>query len=215
MWRATAGECGGAAPTIDRSTDGGRTWRNVTPGYLGLAQIGGLDAFQSTEAEAVAGLAGSCGVNLLRTYTQGQFWDSYPTLLPVARYIDLEDASTVRLAGVSVDSPCVDARGLRAAGSTVALVCEGTAFALRDGRWSALPETDVAAVAVADPSVYVAAATADCDGLNITVHTGADVGMPVSLGCVPGSPSAAVAMAVVDGAAFVWSGNDVVRVDVP
>ena len=109
-WRATAGACGGAAPLIERSSDGGATWTDVTPNYLGVAQVQTLDAFSSADAEVVAATVG-CNAQALRTYTRGEFWESYPDVLAASRFVDPKDAASVRLPGGPVPAPCETAIG--------------------------------------------------------------------------------------------------------
>src|SRR3546814_11031113 len=88
MWRGIAGECGAAAPLIERSGDGGQSWEDVTPGYRGIGQVISLDSFAGTEAETVARMGAGCETQALRTFTQGEFWEPYPEVLAASRYAD-------------------------------------------------------------------------------------------------------------------------------
>ena len=93
-WRATAGSCSGPAPVVERSSDHGATWIDVTPAYLGIAQVQTLEAFSARDAQLVAAMAG-CAPHALRTYTRGEFWDSYPDVLAASRHIDPQDPGSV------------------------------------------------------------------------------------------------------------------------
>ncbi len=82
-WRATAGSCGTAEPLIERSTDAGATWIDVTPRYRNIGQIASLDPLAGTEAEMVSSMGEACETQALRTYTQGTYSGTHtPTFSP-------------------------------------------------------------------------------------------------------------------------------------
>ena len=182
LWRATAGACGGPAPVIERSTDDGATWQDVTPTYRGIAQVLTLDPFAGDQAEVVALVGAGCEVQALRTFTSGRFWEPYAEVLAASTYLDPVNAGMlVRPAG-AVATPCEEPWGLRARAGTVALVCEGVAYRLDPSGWVALSGADAVAVAVAPDAVSVvtagaaeapAAAWPEDDGL--LVWTGAQL----------------------------------------
>ncbi len=208
LWRATAGRCGGASPLVERSIDGGASWSDVTARYLGIGQVASLDPFAGTEGELVAGLGAGCAANALRTYTQGEFWESYPDVLAVSRFVDLGDAGLVRLGGsATTRAPCPEARGLRATGDVVVLLCDGTPFAWRGGSWIALPAPGAVALAISGGDAVVAHVDGGCSGLALTRFAGADPIAGTSVGCAPGVDAAApVAIAAGGGGRYlVWS----------
>lgn len=209
MWRATAGLCGGTGPVVERSGDGGATWTDVTARYLGLAQVGSLDAFTASDAEMVAGVGAACDTQALRTYTDGEFWASYSDVLAASRYIDLADPALVHLGGgATTAAPCAEARGFRAAGATVALVCDGTAYVWRDDAWAPLSTGVTSAVAVAGSDVVVAHSADDCAGLAVTRFANADAASGTRLACVEGTDAAApTALAMSGASVLVWSGD--------
>ncbi|MCK6068095.1 MULTISPECIES: hypothetical protein [Microbacterium] len=212
MWRGVAGECGVTDPLIERSTDGGQTWSDVTPLYRGIGQLISLDAFAGTEAEAIARMGDECETEALRTFTQGRFWEPYPEVLAASRYLDAADSTVLVTPRGPLESPCADPRSVRTSGGTVALVCDGTAHVLgSDGEWTALPTPDAAAVAIAGDAVIVAARADGCEGLAITRLSGGGFADAAAVGCAPGDPAAPVALATSGDATLVWSGDSLTR----
>jgi hypothetical protein len=207
-WRGTAGRCGQTEPVLERSTDGGATWVDVTPRYRAVAQIQSLDAFTSADAEMVATTGHGCLTEALRTFTEGEFWESYPDVLAVSRYVDPADAAVVHLGPDTVAAPCATASGLRAQGDIVALVCDATAFVWRSGQWEAFPSEGVAAVATDSESVAVAHSSEACAGVTITRFDGADPEAGTDAGCLTDlDPKTATALAISGDRFVVWSGD--------
>jgi hypothetical protein len=210
-WRATAGVCGGETPLLEHSTDGGRTWEDVTPNYRGIAQIASLDAFAGSEAEMVAGMGAACEVQALRTFTQGEFWQPYPEVLAVARYPQLADPASIVLPRGAVQAPCAEPASFRAVGDVVALVCEGTVSVLTDGEWQALPATDAVALTIDDGTLVAAARTADCEGVALSRWSGDGFATSTPLGCAAGVDAAApLAVAATADSAWVWTDDRLV-----
>lgn len=206
MWRATAGLCGGPEPLLERSADGGATWSDVTPRYLGIHQILGVETFAGSQADMVAATGDGCGVSVQRTFTQGTFWEAHPDFLADWAYVPTGDRSMVMLAGAGVAAPCAMPSSLRAADGVTALVCEGKAFTRQGADWSALPVEGVVALAVSDGNVVAAHRAADCAGLAVTSVSGA--GQLAPLGCIADADTSAPAALAVNGASvIVWSGD--------
>ncbi|WP_243227305.1 hypothetical protein [Microbacterium sp. CIAB417] len=154
MWRGTAGQCDGPAPVIERSTDDGETWEDVTPTYRGITQLLSLEPLAGDQAEIIARVGPSCEMQALRTFTYGQFWEPYPDVLAASTYIDPTNPGSVIRPTGAVDAPCASAWGLRSAGDTVGLICDGTAYQLVDGAWQAVG-TDAVAIAIVDGEVVM------------------------------------------------------------
>lgn len=212
MWRGVAGECGGAAPLIERSGDGGQSWEDVTPGYRGIGQVISLDAFAGTEAETVSRMGVGCETQALRTFTQGEFWEPYPEVLAASRYADPAAPSSVITPQGAVDAPCAEPRSVRAAGSTLALVCEATGYVLgADRQWVPLPTLDAVALAIGGDRLVVAARAAGCEGLEISSLSGDGFAQSAPLGCAAVDPAAPVAVAASGDGALVWSGDALLR----
>lgn len=210
MWRGTAGDCDAAAPSIERSADGGATWTDVTPSYRGIGRLVSLDAFAGTEAEIVASMGDGCETQALRTFTQGQFWQPYPDVLAAARYVDPADRATVVTPGGRVAAPCASPHGLRTRDATVALVCDGAAYELVDGAWSPLAESGVLALAPSADGMLVASAASGCPGVAVTRVVGRE---SRPLACVAeADPSAPLAIAADGDDVRLWSGDALLSV---
>ncbi|TFV84139.1 hypothetical protein E4V99_03450 [Microbacterium sp. dk485] len=212
MWRGVAGECGVTDPLIERSTDGGQTWTDVTPLYRGIGQLISLDAFAGTEAEAIARMGDECETEALRTFTQGRFWEPYPEVLAASRYLDPADPAVLVTPRGPIETPCADPRSVRSVGPTTALVCEGTAHVLgSDGQWTPLATPDAAAVAISAETILIASRAAGCEGLAVTRLSGEGFTDPAALGCAAVDPAAPVALAASGDTTFVWSGDSLTR----
>ncbi|MGQ2916184.1 hypothetical protein [Microbacterium aurantiacum] len=212
-WRATAGSCGTTEPLIERSTDAGASWIDVTPRYRTIGQIASLDPLAGTEAEMVAAMGEACETQALRTYTQGTYWDSYPDVLPAIRYIDPLDPAAVHIGGgQTTEAPCANPTGLRASGDVVALICDGIAHSWIDGSWQPIEVAGAAALAATPPSLLIAHTDAACPGLAIT-----EVADTMALvGCLPEvDPAAPLAITREGEAIRAWSGDTVVEVAAP
>ena len=166
LWRATAGACGEVEPLLERSADGGQTWSDVTPRYLGIGQILGLAAFAGTEAQLIARMGDACEVQGLRTFTQGRFWEPNADVLAAATYIDPAAPGTVVVGSASREAPCAAPWGVRATGATLALICDGTAYALSGDEWQPVGENAVAVTTTAD-EVIPATIASDCPGVRV------------------------------------------------
>lgn len=210
LWRGVAGSCvDGVAPLIERSVDGGDSWNDVTPLYLGITQITRLDAFAGTQTQTVA-LYDDCAVDGLRTFTQGRFWESYEEVLATSAFIAGDDAGQVVTPDGTVPAPCPDARGLRSDGDTVALICNFQAFTLNGDEWTAIDVDDAVAVSIDGSTTVIAHASADCADLTLSVVTDGSTSAAL---CVDGTDVTAVtAIALVDESAFVWNGDAFITV---
>lgn len=211
-WRATAGSCAGPAPLIERSYDQGATWTDVTPTYRGIAQVQTLEAFSARDAEIVAGMAG-CEPQALRTYTRGEFWDSYPDVLAASRYVDPRDPASVNLPSGPVPAPCPAAFGLHAFGDVIALICDGRAWSWSGEEWVALAPENALAVTIDGADVLVAHRAEDCAGVAIArvAADTPDVASPV--GCAVGTDAASpVAIATRGDGVVAWIGDALVGI---
>ncbi|NYF15541.1 hypothetical protein HDC37_000353 [Microbacterium sp. AK009] len=213
-WRGSAGGCGGIEPLIERSDDGGATWTDVTPRYLGIGQIMTMSAFTAVDAEIVAAVGPACEVQALRTYTDGEFWEPYPEVLAASRYLDAADPSVVVFPGEPVPAPCPAPTGLRTSGDTAALICDGFAWVGTGAEWTALAPTGVAALTFVGSDVLLAHADAACDGTAVSrVAAGNPTGFQ-PLGCAAGTdPAAPTAVTTLNGDVLLWSGEVLVTLE--
>jgi hypothetical protein len=198
LWRGTAGVCGEVEPTLERSTNGGQTWIDVTPRYLGIGQLISVDAFAGSEAEIVALMGDDCELQALRTFTQGQFWEPNDDVLAAATYLDPANPATVITPDGDVAAPCPAPWALRADGDAMGLICDGTAYALVDDQWQPAG-AGVLALATSDGAIVTAGAAADCTGLLVTTSAAA---------CAPDvSPAGPAAIAASGGSILIWSAD--------
>jgi hypothetical protein len=167
LWRATAGECGVTAPIIERSTDGGATWTDVTPTYRGIGQVLTLDAFAGDQAQIVARMGANCEVQALRTFTDGEFWEPNAEALAASTYIDPANPASVVTPAAPVAAPCATPWGLRSGNGTLGVICDGTVFqADESGAWQQVTP-DAVAIAIRDGGVVAASAAEGCSGLAV------------------------------------------------
>lgn len=207
LWRGIAGQCGRVEPLLERSVDDGQTWIDVTPRYLGIGQLVALNPFADGQAEIIALVGADCELQALRTFTQGQFWESYEDVLATSDFVNPADSAVVVRGSTMVAAPCSDARGLRGAGTALAIVCDGSAYALdQESEWRLLPSTSVVALNVAADQVAIAHASEHCDGLAITRHALTDDTAPQAAECAQTpEPRTPTAIAFFDQAVIIWS----------
>lgn len=211
-WRATAGSCTGPAPVVERSYDQGETWTDVTPAYLGIAQVQTLEAFSARDAELVAAMAG-CEPQALRTYTRGEFWDSYPDVLAASRYIEPPDPGSVHLPSGPVPAPCPSAHGLHAFGDVIALVCDGRAWSWSGAEWVTLAPEGALALTVDGSDVLVAHRAEDCAGVAIARVPAGTPDVVSLVGCAEETDAATpVAIAPRGDGVVAWIGDALVGI---
>ncbi|MDY0830169.1 hypothetical protein SK224_13630 [Microbacterium sp. BG28] len=196
MWRASAGDCGTLPPLLERSTDGGRTWSDVTPRYLGIGEILHVEAFVGTEARIVARMGATCETQGLRTFTQGRFWEQDAATLAAATYVDPAAPAVVVTGSGRVEAPCPSPWGAQGDADALTLVCEGVAQQWDGGAWQAVAERAVAVVATAD-GARAARTDPSCAGLLV-----GDT-------CLADAPAGPAALASTPGAVWLWAGDTV------
>lgn len=208
LWRGVAGECGSVAPSLERSTDDGQTWSDVTPRYLGIGQLVALNPFADGQAEIIALMGDGCQVQALRTFTQGQFWEPYANVLAASQYVDPANSGSIVRPGSPIAAPCADARSLHSTGSALATVCDGAAYILgQDSEWRALPATKVAALNFDGNEIVIAHVSDECNGIAITSGGADPVGVLDELRCAESSDAAGpIAIAASGEDTLVWSG---------
>lgn len=204
MWRATAGACGAAEPLLERSTDGGATWSDVTPRYRGIQQILALEPYAADQAMIVALMGDGCELQGLRTFTYGEFWEPNDEILASSTYVDPANPVAVVAPAGTLDAPCATPTGVRANGGTTAVICGSDASQTTDAAtWSSLDQAGVLALTVAgDGQITTARAdAASCDGLLVAE--------PGAATCIPSVPTDAAVAVTLDsaGVPWVWAGE--------
>ena len=213
-WRATSGSCGTTEPRVERSTDGGATWTDVTPRYLGVGQILSLNAFSAVDAEMIAEVGPTCERQALRTYTNGEFWEPYPDVLATSSFIDRANAGTVVLAGTPSPAPCQTPTGLRTSNETAGLICDGVPWVRTAADWAPFPITGSGSLTMNGSDVLVAHASDECGGTAISRVNASDPTVVQSTSCAPEAPTVAPsALAVSGGNVALWSGESVTTLD--
>lgn len=208
LWRGTAGQCGVTEPLIERSDDGGATWTDVTPRYLGIGQVMGMNAFSAVDVEMIAAVGPECELQALRTYTDGEFWEPYPDVLASSSYIDTTNASTLILNGETSSAPCPVATGFRTDGDIAALICDGVAFTRSGVDWVALAPTGVSALTITDSDILLGLADDTCVGIAVVRVPGTDPPAVQPIGCAAGTDAATpTAITLQNDDVLLWSGE--------
>lgn len=198
-WRATAGQCGSIEPLLERSTDAGQTWSDVTPRYLGIGQILSLSPYAADQGQMVALMGADCTLQGMRTFTDGQFWEPNGDILASSTYIDPANALAVVTPAGTLDAPCGAPTGVRAGDGTTAVICGSDASQSTDAAtWSPLGQAGVLALTVSgDGQVTTARAdAASCDGMLVAE--------PGAATCIPSIPTDAPVAVTLDGEGVPW-----------
>ncbi|MFS0712886.1 hypothetical protein ABC195_03320 [Microbacterium sp. 2P01SA-2] len=214
LWRATAGACDGDEPVVERSDDGGTTWTDVTPRSRGIEQVRALSGLSGTEAELVADLAG-CAPQLLRTFTQGRFWDPYPDLLTRATYPSGSAPTVLTSPSGEVSLPCAAPASVRVGAQQTAVICDGVPYTrVGTGAFAPLPLMDAVALDVLGRATAVARVDGGTCGEALAVSWVDAAGVAAPSECIPGTDAAApAAIAAFEDEIIVWSGDAIATIE--
>ncbi len=184
-WRSTVGDCTGEAAVVELSSDGGSTWQAVNP--PGVHEVLYLSA-NATVVTVIAKTGATCELEVLKSFTAGQFWSSYPNELTDYTFLDSTEPPTVLTSGGPVIAPCPDVRDARQRAEAVVVTCDGQLFEGGDGDWTAFPVPGLLAVAVGDSGYTLAVSGyGDCAGVSIqTLAAPLGDSFPDAVGCVDG-----------------------------
>ncbi|WP_163543766.1 hypothetical protein [Occultella kanbiaonis] len=216
-WRATVGDCE-TPGLVEFSGDGGQTWASADPG---LAPVVRLKALDETTAFAIGG-SGDCAPSFTITSSAGTAWESQDNELPGAWYLEPADRNAAHGPGGTA-APCttqvVDVAGLTNTHAAV-LCTDGAVHLTGDAgaTWAAVGSL-AGAVALApqlssdagNPGYLFASLEDGCDGVAVRFVTGDGAGLTDAAGCapVPDAEPGAVALALNEGAAWLWAGEQV------
>lgn len=219
VWRGTAGSCEDEiAPLLERSTDDGATWVDVTPEYRGIAELVSVDDFAQDQADIVAAVldddseGNPCDVRAMRTFSDGSFWEDYDDVLAASSYAAPDDEATIVTPDGPVEAPCPEARNVRSGGERLALVCDGSAFEWDGAAWADAEVPAAVAVAVTGEALYVAHLVDECQGVQVSARTGDEI---APLVCQQGvDPRHPLALDVTD-AIRMWTGDELLVSPLP
>ena len=217
-WRAVAGSCAAGEPALlERSADGGATWSDVTPRYLGMTQIAALLPFEPGEAQLLATIGANCDAQGLRTYTQGTFWEPNPDVLIASSYLPPANPSAVATPIGAPAAPCAEPTSLAVDGNSAALICgtEPYVWSVATGAgWVKVAGAPARATLVADGTLTLARVTADCAGVAVSTAALADPSS-VQTTCLLGLDQAgAIALASApNGSVVIWSGDTLTPIE--
>ncbi|WP_441875194.1 hypothetical protein [Microbacterium gubbeenense] len=205
VWRGVTGSCvDGVEPLLERSTNDGATWTDVTPRYRGVSQVLRVDPFAGTQANLVVTLdAETCEPQGLRTFSDGAYWADQ-TVPDGVVYLAADGG--LRDGEVGVEAPCAEPRSVRGREPMAVLLCDGKVLVSGETDWEETGLEHATAVFAGTETVVAAHSAVGCDGLAIsTVASGKE---PVLLSCEKHlDPSLATAVAVSGDRIAVWNGD--------
>ena len=214
--RAQPGSCASGGGTLQRTTDGGRTWATLKVPATSILRV------RSTSPSSfwLVGTCKGCVPELYRTADAGKTWATeagtknawHPLPVPASGAVPTQ----LHAPTGDVALPCAKGVGLvDLAGITlsdaVVLCADGTVFATADGgaTWrarTAVPSSGALA-AVSASALWVASAgpVAGCAGVQVSRSTDGGATWRVA-GCAVGAPGGAVGLAFAGTDGMLWDG---------
>lgn len=206
--RATVGSCTGAPAVVQRTTDGGATWKPVAFDGADIRQVLGLDFVSETQINVI-GAAADCVPTVVTSFTGGEFWQSYPEQIGTATFVQPTDSTRIRSSGTDLIAPCPVSELQSVGQSLVALCSDGTLRMLSTSTssstsWRTIGGEQVLAIGASSATSFVAV-TADtsCSGVELR-SVDISSGATSDLACVATSPTDAT-VDFASGSAFYWS----------
>ncbi len=213
-WRANVGDCS-TPSVIERSRDGGKTWRRVQkPGLAPLTRLKVL----ATDTFFVVGGDSDCKAAYSISYVSGDQWERRDSALGNVWYLTPQNRNEVKAAGGRRSRPCGDhlvdlaSIGLQRA----AVLCgDDSVLATTDAgkNWADRGTLAGAAALGTSGNDYLAASIgASCSGVAVTRFDGqsdlqADSGVCVS--AATGAKPGEVALDGSGNTVWLWSGDRV------
>lgn len=203
-WRATPGSCDGEPPVIERTTDGGETWQPLDVSVDGVRQVLALQASSEKYVAMVALVGSSCEVADLRSFTSGNFWETFAAGSERLPYVDPSDPGQVFVDGVALAVPCDFLQIAR--GTSLAGLCDRGVQSKNQAEWNFIEVPGALALA-ADEDGLVAATTGseDCKGIAVVTI---EHGHSEMIGCLTSeSHPETVSVAKTGDTLWLWSGD--------
>lgn len=213
-WRSTRGACPGGAPLIERTDDGGASWTQTTIGGVALHGVLALSSASSAEVDAVGRVNSGCDLDVLASFTGGDFWNEYPERAGEFSYIDPTAPAVVTIEGSPVDSPCPTPLDLRTGDDSVIVLCNDSLFERPDGstEWAPLTAPGVLAVTPNEVGGFTVASAGveGCTGVAVQTlpSVSAETG-PILVGCIPDAALDGVTLAQSGTTVWLWAGDRV------
>jgi hypothetical protein len=220
-WRVTPVACSGdgaakaTSAKVERTTDGGSTWKTVDLGSNAVDDVVSLSAGSSRDV-IVGGRGADCAVAASISYTNGQFWTSSPGDVASTAYLSPSDGS-VHLSSGKVAAPCsTPEHVIEGATQTVLLCSDGLEIRQPSGSWTSLGLSGLVAIdPMAGEFTVARTGVSGCSGLDIQslVLPVVASSTPKNLGCATpaigaGSLSAAnVSLASAGSNLWLWAGG--------
>lgn len=208
-WRASSGSCGGESGVVQRTSDGGASWTDVTLDVGG--PVFGIAGASGGRLAVMVGSGASCDPQVRVSDADGTLWAE-------GRLTDVGSAiepAGIRLDGVAEDAPCARASDAYQGQFTTLVACGEDGLRWRNGSsaWAAVRVPGALAVADDGDSYLVARSDVPgCEGVRIDSMqaVGVTAGTrTVGLGCVTGTSDGPVALGRSGDTVWLWGGHDV------
>ena len=218
-WRSAVGSCPGTPPTLELTTDGGRSWRpSDLAGIADVAAVATVQATSEDVASVVAFDADSCAPVLALSYVAGDDWVTYPDRVAGNWFLDPAKPQVLHTPTGEAPAPCESVVSLAARSATdaAALCADRTVYRTTDGgaTWSAPAGIPGSTAIAASEDEYLIAVGGEtgCPGVAVT-RLPDDAPAPATAAtCASGTAPQAgqVALATGGDSAWLWAGDDIV-----
>jgi hypothetical protein len=106
-WRTTTGECPASRAILERTVDGGATWRQYPLAPLvDVRSVTRIEASDSSYISVIGRRGPDCSAILAATYTGGRDWKEFPAQLADAWFVDPTNRATIHTARAERTAPC-------------------------------------------------------------------------------------------------------------
>lgn len=203
LLRATVGQCGQQAATMEISYDQGASWGPVNLGaFPGNSQILSITPLGNYEVR-MALLDDACNPQFGISYISGGGWD---VLGNGSNQWFVTAGSNVQGPAASADLACVPVQVTGWHDRGIVLCDNGTVTVSGDGgaTWSAPADAPGAVAVAAGEDNFFLAYAGLCDGIQVGTFNGAVLSAP---GACLAAPAEGVAFAVTDNTVYMWAGE--------